>query len=984
MTEALYHPGCRILVRGEEWQISEASKKKISGGNDVFEITAIGLTGIVRGQEFCFISCIDEIKLLNPADIEPVQDASANAGCAKAYLEAHLRRLLPRNGALYLGQHGAVEAFPYQLEPASKALHMIRPRIIIGDAVGVGKTIECGILLAELIRRGKGKRILCVVPKATLEQFQNEMWGRFSIGLHRLDSIGLQKLRQNLPSSMNPFYHFDKVIISLDTLKIESYSRLLKECNWDVVVIDEAHNVTNRTDGMAGSLRHKVAKTLSSRARSLVLMSATPHDGTSLGFSSLVRLVDPTAISNDEKYDAESVKSCFIRRTRSQIKSQTGDQKPRKTYITEVPLSIFETSILQDLHDLKIEPENIQKGTKDAGLRGGKFRELFKTTLLKSYLSSPAALEETLTKKLKGLNSKSNEFAAYETILKKLKGNAETASCLLALKKLLTSEKLTSESRVVVFTERLATLKNIVQFLLNEKLATGLFDPTKQSQADAKENLVAVADGSLRERDLQAVVKAFQNVNSGLRILVASNVAAEGLNLHTTCHRLIHFDLPWSFITLEQRNGRIDRLGQKRTPEIHYLAAVAEGKDMKNAKAIKDDFWVVNKLKARQALAAKDLDEEALSMGFVSGTDEAEFNTQAYEGGSVQNSDVSSNFDDFLANIMCTNASNINNSGSESDDLKVTKKVLATLYPNAPKGFVLEACTQLGLKTRTIGTLLSIELNSEFKRECELWPSEFRPSDDLIALESDAQKMAEYYQSQIREGLAFDKSFLNEIHPGIALLESACLHLFPGEKVPLICTTEQKQGSVTFLCQGTAFNNCNEVVFQAWDAITFPKGSGTGKALFESVAGSHDKLLELTQWLQTQLASVSRAPTKTSAERIKSLAQDALEIMQRVVETSRNSRAEHSRKLLREESQRIRNWESRRREYLDEVIGSGAKPQLGQPFHLGLRAKAELAKKESAVLGEESKQLASFVSDILATQPHFNLQILCIFVGEGK
>jgi SNF2 family DNA or RNA helicase len=635
MTDIIFHPGCRILVRGEEWQISQAQKKKVSGGGDVFEITAIGLTGIVRGQEFCFISCIDEIKLLNPADIEPVQDTSANAGCAKAYLEAHLRRLLPRNGALYLGQHGAVEAFPYQLEPAAKALHMIRPRIIIGDAVGVGKTIECGILLTELIRRGKGKRILCVVPKATLEQFQNEMWGRFSIGLHRLDSIGLQKLRQNLPSSMNPFYHFDKVIISLDTLKIESYSRLLKECNWDVVVVDEAHNVTNRTDGMAGSLRHKVAKTLSSRTRSLVLMSATPHDGTSLGFSSLVRLVDPTSISHDEKYDAESVKSCFIRRTRSQIKSQTGNQKPRKTYITEVPLTPSETSILQDLHDLKIEEEDNKSRLKNASHKGGKHRELFKTTLLKAYLSSPAALEETLTKKLKSVEPKSKEFAAYETILKKLQKSSETSSCLLALKKLLTSEKLTSESRVVVFTERLATLKSIVQFLLKEKLVKGTFDPTLQSQFEPTDSLVAVADGSLRERDLQAVVKAFQNVNSGVRILVASNVAAEGLNLHTTCHRLIHFDLPWSFITLEQRNGRIDRLGQKLTPEIHYLAAVAAGKELKNAKAIKDDFWVVSKLKARQALAAKDLDEEALSMGFVSGSDEEEFNTQAYESGEM-------------------------------------------------------------------------------------------------------------------------------------------------------------------------------------------------------------------------------------------------------------------------------------------------------------------------------------------------------------
>src|SRR5690606_16852703 len=133
-------------------------------------------------------------------------DTSKKCEKTRVYLEAHLRRLLPRNGAIYLGQHGACEPFDYQLEPASKALHMLRPRILIGDAVGLGKTIECGILLSELIRRGKAQRILVAVPKAVLNQFQMEMWGRFSIPFHRLDSKGLEKLRQDLPSTMNPFY----------------------------------------------------------------------------------------------------------------------------------------------------------------------------------------------------------------------------------------------------------------------------------------------------------------------------------------------------------------------------------------------------------------------------------------------------------------------------------------------------------------------------------------------------------------------------------------------------------------------------------------------------------------------------------------------------------------------------------------------------------------------------------------------------------
>ena len=120
------------------------------------------------------------------------------------------------------------------------------PRLLLADAVGLGKTLEIGMILAELVRRGRGERILVVTPRHVLEQMQHELWTRFALPFVRLDSAGIQRVRQKLPATRNPFTYFKRAIISIDTLKIRPLpGATSSKQRWDAVVIDESHNLTN-------------------------------------------------------------------------------------------------------------------------------------------------------------------------------------------------------------------------------------------------------------------------------------------------------------------------------------------------------------------------------------------------------------------------------------------------------------------------------------------------------------------------------------------------------------------------------------------------------------------------------------------------------------------------------------------------------------------------------------------------------------------
>lgn len=254
-----------------------------------------GISELVRDSDAVFFTGLDAIEPIDPARTRLVPDNTPGFRRSRLWLEALLRRtpLEATDARLAVGHRGLLDELVFQRRPAALALQNLRPRILVADAVGLGKTLEIGMLLAELIRRGRGERICVITPRAVLEQFQQELWTRFAIPLVRLDSDGILQIRQEVPATRNPITFYKRVIISIDTLKNpRRYRHHLQDHRWDVVVIDECHNGVN-----PGTQNFRLAELLASRTDALILTSATPHNGKPESFARLINLLDPTAIA---------------------------------------------------------------------------------------------------------------------------------------------------------------------------------------------------------------------------------------------------------------------------------------------------------------------------------------------------------------------------------------------------------------------------------------------------------------------------------------------------------------------------------------------------------------------------------------------------------------------------------------------------------------------------------------------------------------
>ncbi|MFN9112808.1 MAG: helicase-related protein [Bacteroidota bacterium] len=580
--------GQRISTRGEDFIITNTAVN--FDGSWLLE--AEGISELVKGRRFTFDSNIDvDIKPIDPNQTRLLPDTDSGYRKTKLFLETQIRNAAVFSDKITIAQKAAINPAEYQLTPVLKALQLPRPRLLIADGVGLGKTIEVGIFLAELIKRGKGKRIMVLAPKSILAQFQQELWHRFAIPLVRLDSEGIARIKTQLPANKNPFEYYDKTIISIDTLKNNAkFRHYIEKSRWDVVVIDECHTVANDK-----SQRGDLAQLITTKCESLILTSATPHNGKKENFANLIHMIEPTAIPRSGEYDKSHVEPYYVRRFKNDITDETvrANFQERKIIRDAAALSPAETEFLKSQQELKVH--GIE------AIRNGKPKEdfLFSVGLFKAFMSSPKAALESLSRRIdKVSKSNSDGKLASESlgVLNTLKNKLETVLSNSSDSKYRKFRETLQglgwsgskrNDRYVIFAERIDTLT-----YLKEKL---------QSDFSISDEAIAFFHGGLTDTEQQQIIEDFGKEDSNIRLLLCSDAGSQGVNLHFYCNRMFNYDIPWSLIVLEQRNGRIDRYGQKKTPFIHYIIAESE------LPGLKTDLHIIDRLTQKEEVVYKTL-----------------------------------------------------------------------------------------------------------------------------------------------------------------------------------------------------------------------------------------------------------------------------------------------------------------------------------------------------------------------------------------
>lgn len=773
-----FAPGIRVEIRDAEWRVKAVDYAKDGG----YLLTCEGLSPLVQNRESQFLTKLDTVRILAPEETNLVDDTSSNFKASLLYIDSMLRKTAPSTEKIHLGHRAAIDQLPFQLEPTVQALKQPRQRILIADSVGLGKTLEAGILTSELIARGRGKRILVLAVKSMLTQFQQEFWNRFTIPLVRLDSVGLQRVRNKIPANHNPFHYFDRSIISIDTLKQDiEYRHYLEQAYWDIIIIDEAHNVAERS---TGSLRSKLAKLISTRSDTLIMLSATPHDGKPESFASLMNMLDPTAIANPSDYSNEDFrdKGLVIRRFKKDVRDQLkGNFPEREIKISKTSASRAEEVAFDFLMDVTFQ--NLDGRSQGAG-------HLFRTTLEKALFSSPAACLSTVQNRMARVQTRIEKERDHEK-QSSLIDDYDTLQGLESALKAITPQQFSkfnllldvinedlqwngkvADDRLVVFTESVQTLK-----FLEENLPKAL---------KLKKEQTAILHGGLRDKDLMDTVEQFNRQESKLRLLLCSDVASEGINLHHMSHKMIHFDIPWSLMVFQQRNGRIDRYGQTQQPQIRYLLTESEHEK------VRGDTRVLEVLIQKDEQASKNIGDPSEFLGVQSSEEEVEKVAAVIEDDSAI--DLSATFAALMDNQAAASENPManfipnHNWNVETDVVSTLPRVFSSgiEYCQAAVDWFAESGQRVDAKVRK--DVFSITAPSDLRTRLNYLPKEIRPENDHFTLTNNIEKISDEIKRCRQEDDAQWPTlhYLWPVHPVMEWLSDRALNAFGRHTAPVL------------------------------------------------------------------------------------------------------------------------------------------------------------------------------------------------------
>ncbi|EPF6298684.1 DEAD/DEAH box helicase [Acinetobacter baumannii] len=513
-----------------------------------------------------------------------------------AYVAAASRVANSQNGDTLLAPMSSnVIPLPHQLKCLNRALNGLsrdqQVRYLLADEVGLGKTIEAGLIMRELKLRGLVKRILVVAPKGLATQWVSEMLNHFNEVFTLISPADAVDLEDNV------WIRHDQVICSMDSIKplekrrgwsldkINQYNQQrfdgVISAGWDLIIVDESHRLQGSTDTVA---RYKLGQGLSDAAPYFLLLSATPHQGKTDGFHRLMSLLDREAFPDLASINQERVKPYVIRTEKRQAIDGEGQPlfKPRRTELKSVAWQAQHQAQQALYHAVT---EYVREGYNQAVKTKQNAIGFLMILMQRLVVSSPSAIKSTLERRLAVLNRPS--LAQQESLLtneewEDLDGQQQV-DALLNHKELTRQNKaLRNEQQEVEWLLSLAsqcvengidakadTLLELMNTLQREENDPNLkilifteFVPTQSMLAEfltSRGISVVTLNGSMNMEQRKQVQQDFA---AHSRVLISTDAGGEGLNLQF-CHVIVNYDIPWNPMRLEQRIGRVDRIGQK-------------------------------------------------------------------------------------------------------------------------------------------------------------------------------------------------------------------------------------------------------------------------------------------------------------------------------------------------------------------------------------------------------------------------------------
>ena len=522
---------------------------------------------------------------------------------------------------------------PYQLEPLRRALAAPRTNLLLADDVGLGKTIEAGLVIEELLLRHRARSVIIVCPPSLALKWRDEMREKFGLDFVIVDSARMAADRRTYGLAANPLRLHPRIIVSMAWLPGVRAQRLLREVlaetdrsasarcyAFDVLVVDEAHHVAPAAPSAAGggrgyavdSQRTRALRRLADKCEHRLFLSATPHNGYTESFSALLEMIDPRRFARGASIDSTALEEVTVRRLKSQIADK--DFRSRRVEVLPYEPSDDEERAYAELDSL------LRSSGRAQGLRNLDIAALL---LKKRFLSSPWAFAQTLEGYLApalpagdpGWFGDDND--AYDDYYTEVMGSGQSdeeegliaqpeLDTLLATRgsdplSAATREQLEElaqwacgyqsrpDSRLEALVSMLDavcrpdgrtwTNERVVVFTEYADTLDWIVSVLRQQGYGERLAVIRGSTAAEEREDIRARFNA-DPVEENMRVLVATDAAGEGIDLQTYCHRLVNFDVPFNPSRLEQRVGRIDRYGQRETPTIFYLAPVATGEGL--------------------------------------------------------------------------------------------------------------------------------------------------------------------------------------------------------------------------------------------------------------------------------------------------------------------------------------------------------------------------------------------------------------------